>query len=242
MDSSAFRSSVLFEVLSEVLSVPLCALVVALAAAPAAADHHEAEAAGAAAVEAMEAADVARAAAPAPAAPEPAAEAPTGSVSRASFTAAVVDREPVGEITSLTEETDEVLFFSELRGLEGRTVTHRWEFDGTVVAEVPFDVGGPRWRVHSSKRLLPEWTGEWSVTVVDESGVLLAPRSFTYAPAPQQAAQPPAAARTAQPPAAAQTAQPPAASLPAQQPAAMDPEPEAAESPEPTPLPASQAE
>jgi len=167
MDPSGLRSSFLFEA----LCAPLCTLVIAMAAWTALADHHEFEAA---------------------AAPEPreAEQEAAGSVSRASFTTAIVEREPVGEIVSLTEETDEVLFFSELLGLEGHTVTHRWEFDGEVVAEVPFQIGGPRWRVHSSKRLQPSWSGEWSVEVIDETGAPLTRKAFTYAPDPQP--QPPA--------------------------------------------------
>jgi hypothetical protein len=63
--------------------------------------------------------------------------------------------------------------------MEGRTVRHRWELDGQVMAEVSFQVGAPRWRVHSSKRLLPGQPGSWTVSVVDESGNIL--RSETLA-------------------------------------------------------------
>jgi hypothetical protein len=58
-----------------------------------------------------------------------------------------------------------------------------WERDGAEVARVPFYVGGARWRVYSSKQLDPEWTGEWSVTVVDESGRELHQEGFSYVPA-----------------------------------------------------------
>ncbi len=49
-----------------------------------------------------------------------------------------------------------------------------------MIAEIPFAVGAPRWRVHSSKNLLPEWVGEWTVSVVDSGGQVLATDTFVY--------------------------------------------------------------
>lgn len=105
---------------------------------------------------------------------------PNASVARAIFTTAVVDREPVDDLTSLPVDRDEVYFFTDLRGLEGRTVTHRWEYGGQVVSEVPFEVGGPRWRVYSKKSLKAAQAGEWTVMVLDESGWPLEAGMFLY--------------------------------------------------------------
>lgn len=110
--------------------------------------------------------------------------APTGEVARATFTSEVVDREPVDTIDRLSTDHVQILFFTELRGLRGQTVTHRWEHGGEVLAEVPFEVGGDRWRVFSSKKLLPGWVGEWSVAVLDSEGRVLAARSFEYVATP----------------------------------------------------------
>lgn len=109
-------------------------------------------------------------------------EKPAGWVERALFTSAVVDREPVDAVVVVDGGQGEVTFFTELRQLSGRTITHRWEYAGEVVAEVPFEVGGPRWRVHSRKVLLPDQTGRWSVVVVDESGWVLHAEMFEYRP------------------------------------------------------------
>jgi hypothetical protein len=126
---------------------------------------------------------------------------PTGSVARATFTTAVVDREPTDSIDTLANDQRQIHFFSELRGLQGQVVSHRWEYGGEWAAEILFEVGGPRWRVHSTKRLDPIETGTWSVSVVDASGRVLETASFEYtaasagtAPRPQEAAAPPAAA------------------------------------------------
>jgi hypothetical protein len=110
-----------------------------------------------------------------------AAPASTGSVARAVFTSKVVDREPTDNITTLTSDAGNISFFTELQGLQGQTVTHRWEHGDKVMAEIKFEVGAPRWRVFSSKRLDPSWTGEWKVSVVDANGSTLSAATFTYA-------------------------------------------------------------
>lgn len=101
-------------------------------------------------------------------------------VARARFTTGIEDREPVDDLNRLDASHNQVFFFTELRGLEGRTVTHRWMHDGEVHGSVDFEVGGPRWRVWSSKDLLPDWTGGWTVVVVDDEGEQLDIRTFIY--------------------------------------------------------------
>jgi len=111
---------------------------------------------------------------------EPEASLPAGHVARSAFTRRVVDREPSDAIDRLANDEVEVSYFTEIRDMAGHTVTHRWEWGGQVMAEVPFEVAGPRWRVHSTKRLDPSWLGEWTVSVVDSEGHTLARSSFTY--------------------------------------------------------------
>ncbi len=126
----------------------------------------------------------AAAVAPADAKPADAAATPAetqGTVARAVFTSGIKDREPTDTITSLTNDITSISFFTELQGLQGQTVTHRWEHDNKVMAEVKFEVGSARWRVFSNKRLDPSWTGEWKVSVVDASGGTLSASTFTYA-------------------------------------------------------------
>jgi len=106
---------------------------------------------------------------------------PPGRVARAIFTTAIAEREPVDDLKTLLNSTDRVYFFSDLRELAGQIVTHRWEYDGQIMAEVTFKVGaGARWRVYSSKNLLPEWTGTWTVMINNESGQTLQTSSFEY--------------------------------------------------------------
>ncbi len=99
---------------------------------------------------------------------------PDAEVSRHQFTSDVVVREPVDRIERVSPSVGRVFYFTELRGMEGHRITHRWLHQGEVMAEVSFEVHGPRWRVKSSKNLQPEWQGEWMVEVVDEQGRILA--------------------------------------------------------------------
>ena len=103
-----------------------------------------------------------------------------GEVSRAQFATAVVDREPVDNLNVLSNSQNQVSFFSELKGFSGMTITHQWLYQGEVMFEKGFAVGGPRWRVWSSKTLLPGWTGEWTVKVLDEQRNSLSETRFSY--------------------------------------------------------------
>ncbi len=122
-----------------------------------------------------------------PAAQSESEPADVGRVARSAFTTGVADREPADELSTLGNDVDRVLYFTDLRGLGGRTVVHRWQYKGEVMAEVPFAVGGSRWRVHSSKELDPSWLGEWTVSVVVD-GQVLTSESFRYTDASAPAA------------------------------------------------------
>lgn len=115
-------------------------------------------------------------------------KASTGSVARGIFTSGVQNHEPVDQLSEATSDTGTVLFFTELKGFEGETVTHRWEYNGENMAEVKFQVGGSRWRVWSSKNLLPEWTGIWKVSVVNGNGKVVASETLNYSAAPAEVA------------------------------------------------------
>jgi hypothetical protein len=108
------------------------------------------------------------------------AEEASGPSATAQFTTAVENREPVDQVTFVPNEARQISFFSELQGLGGRTVTHRWSYQGEIVAEVPFDVGGPRWRVWSTKDLKPDWIGDWTVEIVLDDGEVIGAETFTY--------------------------------------------------------------
>ncbi|MCR9096009.1 MAG: DUF2914 domain-containing protein [bacterium] len=96
------------------------------------------------------------------------------------FTTAVENREPVDQVSFVENDVRTIIFFSDLRQLDGRTVTHRWLHGDVVRAEVAFEVRGPRWRVWSSKDLLEDWLGDWTVEIVLDDGEVIAAETFTY--------------------------------------------------------------
>lgn len=103
-----------------------------------------------------------------------------GRVARATFTSGINEREPVDGVDTINTDNNKIYYFTELRDMAGTTVTHRWEHNGQVMAEVPFEIGGNRWRVYSSKSLDPSLTGEWKASVVDANGSTLSANTFTY--------------------------------------------------------------
>jgi len=110
-----------------------------------------------------------------------------GTVARGVVTTSVVDREPANDLDKVPASDTKVLFFTELRGMAGQTIKHRWMHNGETMAEVSFNVGGPRWRVWSSKSMIPDWQGEWTVQVVDGSDQVLTEKSFSYGEAAAEA-------------------------------------------------------
>ena len=114
-------------------------------------------------------------------------------VVRAVFATEIRDREPVGELAVLPADQSRVYFFTELVDLEGQTVRHLWKYRGETMADILFEVGGPRWRVYSSKNLLRGWAGDWTVSIVTEAGEVLHEDGFAYAAPEDEPADLPAA-------------------------------------------------
>ena len=108
-----------------------------------------------------------------------------GTVARSAFTSSIDNREPVDTLQEMNAMEQKVYFFTELRDMEGQTATHRWELNGDVMAEVAFEVKGPRWRVWSSKNIHPEWTGEWKVSVLNSANEIISETSLNVTTAPE---------------------------------------------------------
>jgi len=104
-------------------------------------------------------------------------------VARAQFTTAIKNREPIDHVVLLGNDVPEVYYFTDLRHLHGKTITHRWEFNGDVVKDIPLKVEGPRWRTQSRMLLDPKMLGKWTVLVLDQTGLVLKATMFEYVPA-----------------------------------------------------------
>lgn len=104
-----------------------------------------------------------------------------GEVSRAVFTTAIDNREPVSTIDSADSSAlRSISFFTELQDMSGQTVTHQWTHQDKVMFEKTFEVKADRWRVWTSKTLIPAWSGTWTVNVLDNDRTLLASKSLQF--------------------------------------------------------------
>ncbi len=90
------------------------------------------------------------------------------------------ERKPHNSVCELGNRNKKVFYFTELHDQQNHTVSHVWEYKGQVMAEVPFEVGGKRWRVWSSKNFMPKWTGVWVLKVIRDDGVILHEDLFRY--------------------------------------------------------------
>jgi len=108
---------------------------------------------------------------------------PAGSVSRAQFTTLIINKEPIDQVVLLGNDVEQVYFFTDLRQLSGKTIRHRWEYKGDLIADIPIKVGGPRWRTDSRMILDSSMLGKWTVLVIDEAGWVLKASNFEYVPA-----------------------------------------------------------
>ena len=88
-------------------------------------------------------------------------------------------RELVGETTVFEAGIEKITCLTLVKGLEAPTsVTHVWYRDGKTMARIDLNVGSSNWRTWSSKRLLPEWTGNWEVKILDSDSRVLGSANF----------------------------------------------------------------
>jgi hypothetical protein len=104
--------------------------------------------------------------------------APGGLVKRAVICSGVSNHEPTDSLATVPPTIGKVFFFTEIAGLEGKTITHRWMKDGSKVADVRISIASNHYRCHSSRSVAGK-AGNWAVQLLDEDGNKLAERRFT---------------------------------------------------------------
>ena len=104
-----------------------------------------------------------------------------GEISRALFTTGIDNREPMAIVDNLDSSTsNSISFFTEINNMSGQTVTHQWTHNDKIMFEKTFEVKSARWRVWTSKTLIPGWTGTWTVNVLDDERTIMTSKSFEY--------------------------------------------------------------
>lgn len=95
-------------------------------------------------------------------------------VSEASISTGIENLVPTGISETFPSTVGTLYAFTKIKGSEGETqVLHRWIYGGEVRAEISLSVRSQSWRTFSSKVILPEWRGDWTVEILSEDGSLL---------------------------------------------------------------------
>lgn len=102
----------------------------------------------------------------------------TGVVRRAIICSGITNHEPTDSLTSVPSTTTKVFFFTEIAGMEGKTITHRWIKDGAKVADIRISIASDRYRCHSSRSISGK-SGNWTAQVLDKDGKVLKEVAFT---------------------------------------------------------------
>ncbi len=107
-----------------------------------------------------------------------------GTVARELLTSGVRDDKPVDELREqvLVEATGEreIFYFTEVRGMPGQTLTHRWTHNNELVASYQL-ICDERWRMplYSSTRIDSQGIGHWQVELLDAAANTIEKHSFT---------------------------------------------------------------
>jgi hypothetical protein len=105
---------------------------------------------------------------------------PQQNISEAEFAKKIIDRVPINIIREFDNSLGKIYFFTNIRNLQDTSIKHRWIYNNKVMADVVFDIKGPRWRVWSSKNLWHTWTGKWIVEVLTSENEVLYKKEFNY--------------------------------------------------------------
>ena len=106
---------------------------------------------------------------------------PAAEVADAVMCLGVQDREPVHAGDSFSSDVGKVWCWSKIKDGKGEVIKHAYYHNDKEMAVVELSIGSPLWRTHSSKRILPGWTGPWRVDIIGEDGTLLKSLAFTIA-------------------------------------------------------------
>jgi hypothetical protein len=103
--------------------------------------------------------------------------APQGSVTRMRLAERMEGLEPGPGVALPIRRGRTIYFFTELKGLAGRPIVHRWHWEGRVVQDRAVRPSSPAWRAYTAKAI--DRRGAWQVTVVDTAtGSVLAEHRF----------------------------------------------------------------
>lgn len=90
----------------------------------------------------------------------------------------IVESMPQGTGTSFPADVGTIYCWTRVTGAADQGIRHVWTHDD-MEFPVELEIGGSPWRTWSSKQIPPEWSGEWSVRILDMQGNVLETLTFT---------------------------------------------------------------
>jgi len=101
-------------------------------------------------------------------------------IQKYSFCERVEKRKPVGVKKVFRSDIGRVYLWTTVTGAEKPTkIKHIWYYNKEKKLEINLAVKYKRTRTWSYKNILPEWTGDWYVEVVNEDGKVIGKFTFT---------------------------------------------------------------
>ncbi len=95
-------------------------------------------------------------------------------VIEAVITTAVVDRNPVDQVTAFPTQNGKLYCFTRIIGAEGPAeVFHVWYRGKQMMSQIKLPVNSPDWRTWSAKSFLEDRSKEWHVEIQDVDGNIL---------------------------------------------------------------------
>ncbi|RUM61491.1 MAG: DUF2914 domain-containing protein [Persephonella sp.] len=93
----------------------------------------------------------------------------------------VENREVINPSDEFPNSLDRIYCLSSIKTDEApTTVYHVWYYNGKEIAkvELPVNANSPSYRVWSSKKIIPSFTGDWKLVVEDKDGNVLGKKEF----------------------------------------------------------------
>ncbi len=98
-------------------------------------------------------------------------------VTRNVVATAVENRQPVEATAPIAADVGQLFYFTEVEGGPA-TIQHVWIWQGRTMATVSLEVKSSRFRTWSSKRIQPDWKGQWRVEARTSDGAVLSFKDF----------------------------------------------------------------
>jgi len=83
----------------------------------------------------------------------------------------VMNREPIGKGSVFPASIEQLYCFTKVVGATTETeISHHWYLNGKLKATVTLPVKSASWRTWSSKKIMPDESGDWMVEVLTADG------------------------------------------------------------------------